>query len=168
MSTEANSVNQCVQLDLSFTPQIGIISSEWNPKIISSLLKACKDQLVFNGLTEENIKHIEVPGTFELPFGARKLMSLHSDLDAIICIGCVIKGETSHDVYINRSVSAALMSIGLSTSIPHVFGVLTCSTKQQALDRSGGRYGNRGYEWATTALKMASLNKISGANKIGF
>jgi 6,7-dimethyl-8-ribityllumazine synthase len=96
-----------------------------------------------------------VPGTFELPYAAKQLAT--KGQDAVICIGCVIKGETDHDVYINSSVAHALQQLNLQYNMPFIFGVLTPNTEVQALDRAGGKHGNKGTEAAITALKMMNL-----------
>ena len=170
MSTSNNSYDSPTPLNLGDVSdwQIGIVSTEWNTDIISNLIEGAHSQLLLNGIDKENIQSIIVPGSYELPFGARKLIQLFPEVSSVICIGCVIKGDTDHDRYINRSVSAALMSLGLASSIPHIFGVLTVNTEEQALERSGGKHGNRGIEWASTALKMADLNRKKRSTKIGF
>jgi len=110
-----------------------------------------------------------VPGAFELPLGARIVMG-QEKIDAAICLGCVIKGETEHDVYINNAVATGIMTLGLTSKKPVIFGVLTPNTKQQALDRAGGKHGNKGVEAATTAIKMVHLNNPDHNSKksIGF
>ena len=97
-----------------------------------------------------------MPGTFELPFAAKVLAETHH-LTGVICLGCVIKGETDHDIYINTSVANALQQLNITFDIPFIFGVLTPNSEQQALDRAGGKHGNKGVEAAVTALKMSIL-----------
>mgnify|MGYP000436349600 CR=1 FL=1 len=135
----------------------GVIVSEWNEDITFALRDECINTLKSNGAKDENIHVHYVPGTFELPLGARITMGQHK-VDAVICLGCVIKGETDHDIYINNAVAAGIMNLGLTTKKPVIFGVLTPNNKQQALDRAGGKYGNKGVEAATTAIKMVHLN----------
>lgn len=149
--------------------KFGIVVSEWNHKITYALYEACVETLLKHGAAEDQIFPVQVPGTFELPVGARMLAQKES-LDAIICLGCVIKGETSHNEYINQSVASALQSLGLASSIPCIFGVLTPNDEQQALDRAGGQHGNKGTEAAATAIRMAALRKDlkSSKNTIGF
>lgn len=151
--------------DFSF----GIVSSEWNEEITDALYKACFDTLIEQGAKEENIYSIWVPGTFELPAGARMLAQKHK-LDAVICIGCVIKGETSHNEYINQSVAHALQNMAIASGKPFIFGVLTPNSMEQAIARAGGVHGNKGVEAAATAIKMAALKKSLGnmESKIGF
>jgi len=147
----------------------GIVRSEWNDEITSSLLKSCKKTLMKHKAAEEDIYVIDVPGSFELPLGARMLLRKHK-LDAVICLGCVIKGETKHDEYINNAVARGIMSLNIGSSKPVIFGVLTPNDMAQAKDRSGGKYGNKGAEAAYTAIKMAILGKdLQGIDKsIGF
>ncbi len=149
--------------------KFGIIVSDWNKKITHELYKGCHDTLIKHGSKGENIHTIQVPGTFELPAGA-KILSKKEIPDAVICIGCVIKGETSHNEYINQSVAQGLINLSIMTGIPHIFGVLTPNDEQQALDRSGGKYGNKGVEAAVTAIRMAHLEKSLNKKKksIGF
>lgn len=148
---------------------IGIVVSEWNADITNALLEGCKDTLIKSGVKMEKIEIVYTPGSFELPQGAA-LLAQNKKFDAIITLGCVIKGETSHNEYINTSVAILLNQMAVATGIPHIFGLLTPNDHQQAVDRSGGKHGNKGVEAATTALKMADLNhKLSGIKKnIGF
>ncbi len=149
----------------------GIIVSDWNSDITHNLLEGCTNTLLTNGISAENIHTIHVPGSFELPVGARLLAQRFPNLEAYICLGCVIKGDTRHDEYINSSVSMALQTMSVSSGKPFIFGVLTTENEQQAIDRAGGKYGNKGVECAETALKMANLRKElaeSGKKKIGY
>ena len=148
---------------------VGVIVSEWNEDITFALRDACIETLTHYGVDQDDILIKYVPGAFELPLGAR-LIAGKEKLDAIICLGCVIKGETTHDQYINSAVSNGIMNLSLTSGKPVVFGVLTPNTKQQALDRAGGKYGNKGVEAATTALKMVALAKDCKLTKggIGF
>ena len=134
----------------------GLVVSEWNSKITSNLAKACIKTLKDNGVAKGNIHRIDVPGSFELPLGAR-LLAGKEKLDAVICLGCVIKGETKHDEYINNAVANGIMNLALTSGKPIIFGILTPNDEQQAIDRSGGKYGNKGVESASTALKMVAL-----------
>ena len=149
--------------------KVGIITSKWNTEITDSLEKACVKTLKDHGLKEDNLYLLKVPGSFELPFGAKFLMG-KSKLDAVICLGCVIKGETQHDEYINRAVASGIMNLSLMSGKPVIFGVLTPNTKEQAEDRAGGKYGNKGDEAAMTAIEMMCLsqNPELHDNKIGF
>jgi len=109
------------------------------------------------GVKDENIFETQVPGAFELPLAAR-FLALSGTVDAVVCIGCLIKGDTQHFEYISDSVSSGIMSVGLQTSTPIIFGVLTVNTEQQALDRATGD-DNHGISWAQTAVEMALLRK---------
>lgn len=138
--------------------QIGIIVSDWNRDITHALYQGCYDTLTKHGVADKNIRTVQVPGTFELPTAARLMLS-RSKVDVIICIGCVIKGETQHDEYINHAVANGITNLSLTSGKPIIFGVLTPNDHQQALDRAGGKHGNKGVEAAVTALRMADLHK---------
>jgi 6,7-dimethyl-8-ribityllumazine synthase len=149
---------------------IGIVVADWNEKITHALYEGCYDTLATHGAQADNIHTIQVPGSFELTAGARMLAG-RFNCDAIICLGCVIKGETSHNEYINMAVAQGLTNLSLTTGRPFIFGLLTPNDEQQALDRAGGKYGNKGVEAATTALRMAALRvelKTAGKKSIGF
>ena len=147
----------------------GIVVADWNKEITHSLYQGCYDTLIKHGAKPENIHTIQVPGTYELPAAAR-LLNQHKKVDATVCIGCVIKGETSHNEYINMSVAQALQTMALASSKPFIFGVLTPNSMEQAIDRAGGKYGNKGIEAAVTALRMLQIsNELSNSNStIGF
>jgi len=136
--------------------KVGIVVSEWNEEITTKLLAGTLNTLKSNGVKEENINVKTVPGSFELPYGARIVAEQHSP-HAVICIGCVIRGETSHFDYICKGVTYGITELNLDYDIPFIFGVLTTENKKQALDRAGGKHGNKGDEAAVTALKMAAL-----------
>lgn len=139
--------------------KFGIVVSEWNEEITASLLEGTIDTLKRFNVDPSNIFVKTVPGSFELPFGARIVAENYSP-DAVICLGCVIKGETAHFDYICQGVTQGITELNLDYDIPYIFGVLTTDTLQQARDRSGGKYGNKGDEAAITAIKMASLRQI--------
>lgn len=146
----------------------GIVVAEWNAEITHALYEGCYDTLLKHGVKAENIQTLQVPGSFELPAGARILSGKHK-LDAVICLGCVIKGDTSHNEYINNAVANGLMNLSISTGRPYIFGVLTPNDQQQALDRAGGIHGNKGVEAAVTAIRMAALKTVgTEKRKIGF
>lgn len=149
--------------------EIAIIVSEWNEDITSSLLSGAKETLLKHGVKEDNILVRTVPGSFELPLGAKLVLS-KDQKDAVICLGAVIKGETDHDKYINAAVATGIMQLSLMSNVPIIFGVLTPNNKEQAIDRAGGSHGNKGVEAAITALKMIALKKQSKERdkKIGF
>lgn len=135
--------------------RIGIVCSEWNETVTGALLNGAMDTLNEIGIQKKDIQISYVPGTFELPLGAQRLAQLN-DLDAIICLGCVIQGETRHFDFICQAAADGIMRVGLQYDKPVVFGVLTTDTQQQALDRCGGKHGNKGVEAALTAIKMLS------------
>ena len=138
--------------------RIGVIAAEWNPDVTDALLKGAVDTLKEHGVKEENLLVRRVPGTFELSSAAD--MMLHwNNLDAVICIGCVIQGETRHFEFICQAVSQGITNVALQHGRPVIFSVLTCDTMQQALDRAGGKHGNKGVEGAITALKMIGYKR---------
>lgn len=136
--------------------KIGIVVSEWNSDITDVLLKGAVDTLLKYGTKKENIAVSHVPGSFELTSGA-KMLADTGNFDGIICIGCVIRGETPHFDYICQGVTHGITTLNLNYKIPFVYGVLTTNNVQQAKDRAGGRHGNKGDEAAITAIKMIAL-----------
>lgn len=134
----------------------GIVVADWNKEITHSLLEGTTSTLLKHGTVPENIHIKHVPGSFELVYGAHQ-MTLHGEYDAIIVLGSVIRGETPHFDYICQAVSYGLARINAKSEIPVIFGVLTTEDWQQAKDRSGGRYGNKGEECAIVAIKMAKF-----------
>ncbi|HQG36757.1 MAG TPA: 6,7-dimethyl-8-ribityllumazine synthase [Bacteroidales bacterium] len=136
--------------------KFGIVVSDWNNEITNSLLYGCIETLKKHGTTDENIIIKHVPGSFELTLGAQ-LMAENEDIDAIICLGCVVQGETPHFEYICQAVSHGITQINLDYNLPVIFGILTTNNIQQAKERSGGSRGNKGVEAAVAAIKMAAL-----------
>jgi len=136
--------------------RIAIVISEWNEEITDSLYEGALNTLLQNGIQKQNIIKTYVPGSFELSLGAQK-MAQQKDIDTVICLGCVIQGETRHFEFICQSVAQGLKDVALKFDKPVIFGVLTTDTFQQALDRAGGKYGNKGDEAAITAIKMLNL-----------
>ena len=136
---------------------IGIVVAEWNEDITGKLLQGAYQTLMEHGVLEENIRVKTVPGTFELTLGA-KYFAEYGSVDAIIALGCVIQGETRHFDFICQGVTQGITSLNVDEGIPVIFGVLTTENLQQALDRAGGKHGNKGDEAAYTALKMAHLH----------
>jgi len=134
----------------------GIVVSEWNEEITQALLKGAHDTLVLHGAKKKNIAVHYVPGSFELPMGAEYLIDT-DEFDVIICIGCVIQGETRHFDFICNAVANGIMKAGQDNFLPVIFGVLTTNTLQQAKDRAGGKHGNKGVEAAVSAIKMVAL-----------
>jgi 6,7-dimethyl-8-ribityllumazine synthase len=137
---------------------IGIVVSEWNSEITNALLDSAVKTLLSKGAEKENIIVRYVPGSFELTLGAQ-LMAENSDLDAIICLGCVIQGETKHFDYICQGVTHGITSLNMEYNMPVIFGVLTTDNMEQAKDRAGGKHGNKGEEAAITAIKMVALQR---------
>jgi 6,7-dimethyl-8-ribityllumazine synthase len=133
--------------------RFAIVVAEWNEEITEALYAGAFETLVGNGVLSENITRVNVPGSYELSFGAQK-MAQKPDIDAVICIGCVIQGETKHNDYINHAVAQGLTHVSLKYDKPVIFGVLTPNNQQQAIDRAGGKHGNKGDEAAITAIKM--------------
>ena len=134
----------------------GIVVAEWNPEITGALLEGAVKTLEAHGTLPENIHVKTVPGSFELIYGAHQ-MTLNDGYDAVIILGCVIRGETPHFDYICQGVTAGIARLNATCSIPVIYGLLTCENLQQAQDRSGGRLGNKGDECAVDAIKMAKF-----------
>lgn len=146
--------------------RIGIVVSEWNDHITDSLLKGAQESLFEQGVPNQNIFVEHVPGSYELPSGADMMLNFHSELDAVICIGCIIQGETRHFDFIAQAVAQGIMSVSLKHGKPVIFSVLTTNNMQQAEDRAGGKYGNKGVEGAISCLKMLSLkSNLSNPNR---
>lgn len=139
---------------------IAVVAAEWNPEITDAMLEGAVNTLHQNGVKPENIRTYRVPGTYELTYAADTLSKLDS-IDAVICIGCVIQGETRHFEFICQAVSQGLTNVSLANHKPVIFSVLTCDTLEQALDRAGGRHGNKGVEGAIAALKMLHFTNIA-------
>lgn len=139
-------------LDLA-KKKFAIVVAEWNEEITEALYEAAVTSLLAHGVAKNNITRKNVPGTFELSLGAL-WMGEEKHIDAVICLGCVIQGDTPHFDYICQAVAYGLTEASLKTRKPVIFGVLTTLNKQQALDRAGGRLGNKGEEAALTAIKM--------------
>lgn len=138
--------------------KIGIVTSEWNQDITFKLLEGARSTLINNGVVPDNIKISYVPGSFELVYGA-KIMAERSEVDAVIILGCVIRGETPHFDYICSGVTQGIVALNVKFEIPFIFGLLTNNNMQQSVDRAGGALGNKGTEAAITAIKMVALNK---------
>lgn len=149
--------------------KFGIVWAEWNHTITHALMKGAYDTLIKHGAKADNIITKTVPGAFELTLGAQYLAEL-SDVHAVICIGCVIQGDTKHFDFICESVAKGITDLNIKFNMPFIFGVLTPNTQQQAEDRAGGKHGNKGDEAAVTAIKMLGLRKSfdNTKGKIGF
>jgi 6,7-dimethyl-8-ribityllumazine synthase len=139
--------------DLSQT-RLGIVVSEWNEQITNALFQGAFETLVKEGIKSEHIGVRTVPGSFELTHGAQHLLENHKEVRAVICLGCVIQGETRHFDFICEAVANGITNVSIKYNKPVIFGVLTTDNLQQAIDRSGGKHGNKGVEAAITALKM--------------
>lgn len=138
--------------------KIGIVVSEWNESITKALLEGAKKTLKENGVHDDDIVIEIVPGSFELIFGCSRMAKKHK-VDAVIAIGCVIRGDTPHFDYICQAVSSGISKINVEGDVPVIFGLLTTNSQEQAEERSGGILGNKGDEYAITALKMVALAK---------
>ena len=148
--------------------KFGIVWSEWNFEITNALKEGAVKTLTENGALEENIILRQVPGSFELTLGAQ-YMAEFANVDAVICIGCVIQGETKHFDFICDAVAKGITNLNLKYNKPFIFGVLTPNNMQQAQDRAGGKHGNKGDEAAVTAIKMLALKTSFKAEKsLGF
>lgn len=149
--------------------KFGIVWAEWNHTITNGLMQGAYDTLIKHGAKAENIITKTVPGAFELTLGGQYMAEL-GQVDAVICIGCVIQGDTKHFDFICDAVAKGITNLNLKYNMPFIFGVLTVNTQEQAEDRTGGKHGNKGDEAAVTAIKMLGLKKSFELNKakIGF
>lgn len=138
--------------------RFGIVVSEWNPEITEGLFNGAIEALLDCGATSNNIVRWNVPGSFELTFGCKKLIE-KGGFDAVIAIGSVIQGETKHFDFVCGATAQGIMDLNVQTNVPVIFCVLTDNTLQQSIDRSGGKHGNKGTEAAIAAIKMATLGK---------
>ncbi|HCY97531.1 6,7-dimethyl-8-ribityllumazine synthase [uncultured Polaribacter sp.] len=148
--------------------RFGIVVSEWNPDITRSLEKGATETLLNCGTLKKNIISWDVPGSFELVYGCKKMIESQK-VDAIIAIGNVIQGETKHFDFVCEGVTQGIIDLNVKHDVPVIFCVLTDNTKQQSLDRAGGALGNKGIECAVAAIKMAALKNIDRKSEsIGF
>lgn len=138
--------------------RFGIVVSEWNEVITEGLYEGALEALLDCGAKDENIVRWNVPGSFELTFGAKKMIET-AKVDAVIAIGSVIQGETKHFDFVCSATAQGIMDLNVRTEVPVIFCVLTDNNMQQAIDRSGGKHGNKGAEAAIAAIKMASLGR---------
>jgi 6,7-dimethyl-8-ribityllumazine synthase len=139
--------------------RFAIVVSRYNDSITKKLLDGAVQTLAGRGVADEAIAVAWVPGAWELPLAARRL-AFSGEYAAVLCLGAVIRGETTHDEHINRAVSLALSRISLDSGVPVLFGVLTCNSLEQAIHRAGGNVGNKGVECAEAALEMAGLLRV--------
>lgn len=138
--------------------KIVVVASRYNPRICDALVRGALETLAEAGFDATATPVVRVPGAWELPFVLKQSIS-HPDVIAAIGLGCVIKGETTHDEHINRAVSTAMMNLSVESGIPIAFGLLTCNTLEQAIHRSGGNVGNKGVESAEAVLELLRLGK---------
>ncbi|CAL2061177.1 6,7-dimethyl-8-ribityllumazine synthase [Tenacibaculum sp. 190524A05c] len=148
--------------------RFGIVVSEWNPEITKNLHQGAIDTLIDCGAKKENIISWDVPGSFELIYGCKKMLETEN-LDAIIAVGNVIQGETKHFDFVCDGVTQGIKDLNIKYDVPVIFCVLTDNTRQQSIDRSGGALGNKGVECAVAAVKMAAIKNIGrNTNSVGF
>jgi 6,7-dimethyl-8-ribityllumazine synthase len=149
--------------------KIGIVISQWNNKITDNLLDGAKNTLLELNLDESNIIIHYVPGTFELPLAAQYLLE-HTNVQGVIALGSVIQGETKHFDFVCDGATNGIMNVSLKYNKPVILGILTDNNLQQAIDRSGGKHGNKGIECAVACVKMIALKNDIGSpkGKIGF
>ena len=138
--------------------KFGIVVAEWNTEITEALFEGAYNTLIKHGVKKDNIIKKYVPGTFERTLGAQ-LIEKNTDVDAVIVLGCVIQGETRHFDFICQGIAYGITELNITLNKPVIFGVLTTDNQQQAIDRSGGKHGNKGDEAAYTAIKMVSLKQ---------
>jgi len=156
MATKNLSAYDLASVPSASEMKFGIVVAEWNYEITGALAQGAVDTLLKHGAMEENIVLKHVPGSFELTLGAQ-YMAEFSGVDAIIILGCVIQGETRHFDFICQGVTQGITHLNMKYNKPFIFGLLTTDNQQQALDRSGGKLGNKGDEAAVTAIKMLAL-----------
>ena len=138
---------------------VAIVASKWNAEVTDALVEGATNTLIAAGLRPKHIRTYRVPGAYELPTGAQFAINGNPGLDAVICLGCVVQGETKHFDFINQAVAQGIKDVSLKFNLPVIFGVLTPDTQQQALDRAGGKFGNKGEEAAVAALEMIDLQR---------
>jgi 6,7-dimethyl-8-ribityllumazine synthase len=153
--SQYNSVSALKNKDI----KIGIVVSEWNENITNALKEGALAFLRESKIAKNQIVVHTVPGSFELPSAAAMLLDADDSLNAIICLGCVIQGETRHFEFISQTVADGVMRVSLDYGVPVIFGVLTCNTMEQAQERAGGKYGNKGDEAAYSCLKMIEFQQ---------
>lgn len=141
------------------TDRVVIVVSKWNLAITEALYQGARDVLLAQGVRPENILRYDVPGSFELPLGASIVLQKFYNLDGVICLGCVIQGETRHFDFISQAVADGIMRVNLDYGKPVIFGVLTPDTMEQAEARAGGALGNKGAEAAVALLEMIDLER---------
>jgi 6,7-dimethyl-8-ribityllumazine synthase len=160
MATQLKSLSDFSHLKVASAENFtfGIVVAQWNAVVTEALLKGAYHSLIEKGASEDNITVIEVPGSFELTSGADLLLQ-NKTIDAVICLGCVIQGETRHFDFICDAVANGITNVSIKHNKPVIFGVLTTDNQQQAEDRAGGKHGNKGEEAAITAIQMANIQQ---------
>lgn len=148
--------NQLPSADVLGRQRYAVVVADWNSEITYAMAQGAVDTFIKHGVQEENIDILHVPGTVELTYGAARIMK-EERVDAVIVIGCVIQGETPHFDYVCQSVTQGVSVLNAQGKVPVIFSVLTVLNQQQALDRCGGKLGNKGVEGAYTAIRMANL-----------
>lgn len=138
--------------------RFGIVVSRFNDLVTTKLLDGALETLQSQGVTEDEITLVWVPGSFEIPFAAKKLAT-SKQVDAVICLGALIQGETTHFDYIAQATSYGILEAGLESGVPVIFGVLTTDNVEQALERAGGKMGHKGVDVALAAIEMANVNE---------
>lgn len=163
MATAGNNLSEYNQSHIANAEKytIAIIRSKWNDDITSNLAQGAEDALLDNGVLPENVIRHDVSGAYELPLAAQWLAE-KENIDAVVCIGSVIRGATAHFDYVCQGVAHGIKDVALKTGKPVIFGVLTDDNKQQSIDRSGGIHGNKGVEAGVTALEMLTLKAKIG------
>src|SRR5262245_31511216 len=141
--------------------RFAIVAAKFNSEIVDALLAGALDGFSRHGVPADRIDIIRVPGAFEIPLTAQKL-GQSREYVAVVCLGAVIKGETDHYEFVCRATTDGIAQVALGYGIPMIFGVLTCTTEGQALDRAGGKDGNKGFDCAVTAIEMVNLIKKLG------
>ena len=136
--------------------KIGIVASRFNEFITSKLIEGAKDCLIRHGVKDEDITLVWVPGAFEIPVAAKKMV-MNMSFDAVICLGAVIRGATSHYEMVCNETSKGIAQVSLNSGIPIMFGVVTTDTIEQAIERAGTKAGNKGYDCAMSAIEMANM-----------
>lgn len=136
--------------------RVAIVASRWNDFVVSRLISGAVDGLERLGASSDSITIVRVPGSFELPFAARRAAT-SNNFDAIVCLGSIIRGETSHNEYIASEVFKGIANVSLETNIPIALGVITADSLEQAIDRAGAKSGNKGFEAAMSAVELANL-----------
>lgn len=150
-----NDYNQSNFVDIS-EKKFGLVVADWHKEITDTLSEGAIETLLKHGAIRENIYRNTVPGSFELTLGAQ-FLAQHEEIDAVICIGVVIKGDTKHDDYINNAVANGLTHVSMKYNKPVAFGLVTTNNLEQALDRAGGKHGNKGVEAAAAVIHMLSF-----------